>query len=170
MKKHLQHTLLSYVLADNTARWKGLLPRAVPFITLLLVLSGVCYAQAPSVTLAWDLSTSEPLGTGGGYKCYTSKNSMVYGSTPSGSVLPGINTVTLTPLPYGRNYFVCTAFVADGTESDYSNEVSTVIKPKPPTIKSAIQTVLLMPVKTIVKFAGLFKKNQNLRITKVVRA
>lgn len=137
-------------------------------LLVLLLIAVPTMAQAPSVTLAWDLSTSEPLGTGGGYGCYMSKQAGVYtAGSPNVTVLPGVSTIVVPNVPYGRSFFVCDAFVGDGTRSDFSNEVSTVIKPHPPTMKSAIQTALMAPVKAITKLAGLFKKDKGLRITNV---
>src|SRR5512146_289272 len=83
--------------------------KRIALTIVLLLLAAPCMAQN-SVTLQWDLSLSEPLGTGGGYKCYTSKQSMTYTTTPAGQVAPGDNSITLSSLPYGRNFFVCTAF------------------------------------------------------------
>lgn len=130
-------------------------------VTLFLILLFVLPVTAQTtITFAWDLSVDDSLlGEGGGYRLYASKQSGIY-STPSGSVAPGVSTITISAPGLGRYYFVARAFTSDGMESDNSNEVSQVIKPKPPTIKSATVAVLTAPVKAATKLAGLFKGPQ----------
>jgi hypothetical protein len=45
-------------------------------------------------------------------------------------------------------------------------EVTTVIKPKPPTLKSVVQTALAAPVRAFDKLASLFRGKKQLRIVK----
>lgn len=106
-------------------------------IAVLFALAIPAFAQ-DSVTFAWDLSASEPLGAAGGYKIYASKQSGTY--TPSdviATVPAGTTEVTVDTSAYrGRYYTVATAYVIDNgeeIESGYSNEVTYVIKPHPPT-------------------------------------
>ena len=106
-------------------------------LAFLLFLTAPSWAQGNS-TFTWDLSISEPLGAGGGYNLYASKQSGVYDSGKIvGTVAPGISTITIdTTALRGRWYFVATAFIDDaGTkvESQFSNEVTAVFKPEPPT-------------------------------------
>lgn len=139
--------------------------RRLLFVIALLLLAVPCVAQAPSVTLQWDLSVSEPLGTGGGYECFAAKTAMGYGATPAVTVAPGVSTATVNNLPYGRNFLACKAFVGDGTRSDWSNEVDTVIKPKPPKLNTVTQVAQAIKG-AVTKFAGLLKKDKGLRIVK----
>jgi len=131
-------------------------------IALALLLCAVP-VMAQSVKFEWDLSLDDAsLGTGGGYRLYQSKTSMTYGTTPVGTVAPGINTITIPKPGLGRYYWVCTAFMADGTESDYSNEVTTVLKPeKPKNLRHTILSAMAKPFKSIYEMA---RGHSNLRI------
>lgn len=138
--------------------------KALIVLALLLLVPS---AMAQSITFAWDLSVDDAkLGTGGGYRVYVGKQSRTYTGIIC-SAAPGVNTCTGTAPQLGNLYFGATAFTTDNVESDYSNEVNTVIKPKPPTLKSAIQTALMAPIKAITKLAGLFRKDKSLRIVNV---
>ena len=57
----------------------------------------------------------------------------------------------------GEWYFAPTAFIGDGTESDYSNEVSATIKPKAPKVNTVTQIAIAKPVTVIV---GLFQSDK----------
>ena len=111
------------------------------FYTILLLLGIFCapLLSQDTTTFAWDLSISEPLGDGGGYNLYASKQSGVYDSDKIiGTVASGISTITVdTSALRGRYYFVATAFITDDNgakiESGFSNEVTSVYKPEPPT-------------------------------------
>lgn len=109
------------------------------FLTLFFLTLVPAFAQ-DSISLAWDLSTSEPL-EGGGYKIYASKQSGSYTEAPVAVVPAGTTEVTIDTSTWrGRYYLVATAFVveSDGAiteeyESGYSNEVTEVFTPNPPT-------------------------------------
>jgi hypothetical protein len=66
----------------------------------------------------------------------------------------------------GRYYFVATPFDSEGNESAYSNEVTTIIKPKPPILKSLVQAALAAPARAVSRFASLFRDKKQLRIVK----
>jgi len=134
----------------------------VVLCTLLMLLAIPVCAQ--NITLAWDLSTDDALlGAGGGYKIYQSKQAGAYGTTPIATTAPGINTVTFSTGVLGKLYWVATAFMADGTESVYSNEINSTIKPKPPKLNT-VQRVAEAVGKAVTRVAGIFKKDKNLRI------
>lgn len=136
--------------------------RLITLCCLLLLLAAPCLAQT-QITFAWDLSADDgQLGPGGGYRIYASKQDGVYGS-PAGSVAPGIATMTIATPGLGRWYFVARAFLADGTESDNSNTVSQVLKPKAPKVNTVQQVAQAMK-KGVTAVAGLFKGKKNLRI------
>ena len=134
-----------------------------PFIALCLILLAAP-AMAQQITFAWDLSPDDSmLGATGGYRLYQSKTRGVYSAPPVATVAAGVSTVSITVNALGRHYWVATAFAEDGTESDYSNEVSTVIKPKPPKLNT-VQQVAHAIRNTIEKVASVFKEKNNLRI------
>ena len=134
-----------------------------PLLALCLFLLAAP-AMAQQITFAWDLSPDDSLlGAGGGYRLYQSKTSGAYSAPPVATVLPGISTVSIAVNALGRHYWVATAFAEDGTESDYSNEVSTVIKPKPPKLNT-VQQVASAVRDAVVKVAGAFKDKKNLKI------
>ena len=91
------------------------------WILTLLFLALVPVAHAADVSLAWDHSISPGVV---GYKIYIGRSSRTYW-TP---ITIGYQTTyTVKGLGPGTYYFAATAFDADGNESDFSNEVSTVI-------------------------------------------
>ena len=93
-------------------------------ILMLILLALVPAALAGDVSLAWDHSPSPGVV---GYKIYIGKASRIYW-TP---ITIGYQTTyTVQGLGPGTYYFAATAFDKDGNESDFSNEVSTVI-PEP---------------------------------------
>jgi len=119
---------------------------------------------------AWDVYEEASSITG--FYLYQSKQSGNYTEAPVGNFS---NTVTTGSIPkpssYGRYYWVLTAYYIDTsvtpnltTESDYSNEVSTVVKPKPPKLLSVIQTAWNVIKAPVTYIAGLIS-NRNLRIT-----
>jgi hypothetical protein len=61
---------------------------------------------------------------------------------------------------------VATAFDGEGNESAYSNEVTTIIKPKPPTPMPAVQAVLTAPVRAVRRFVSLFRDRKQFGIVK----
>jgi hypothetical protein len=134
-----------------------------PLIALCLFLLAAP-AMAQQLTFAWDLSPDDSLlGAAGGYRLYQSKTRGVYSTSPVATVAPGVSTISITVSALGRHYWVATAFSEDGTESDYSNEVSTVIKPKPPKLNT-VQQVASAVRDAVARVAGLFKEKKNLRI------
>ena len=126
-------------------------------VVALMLLAVPAMAQ---ITFMWDLSTDDAiLGATGGYKLYQSKVSGTYGATVVATVLRGINTVTIPKPGLGRFYWVVTAFESGGNESDYSNEVTAVIKPaKPTNFRTTVISALVYPFKAIGKMAA-NKKN-----------
>jgi hypothetical protein len=131
------------------------------FILAMLILMAIP-AMAQTVTFAWDPHPEAAQLTG--FKLFQSKTSWTYGATPVATFTGGALTTGTIPKPgLGRYFYVLTAFTPD-VESDFSNEVSLVVKPQKPNLKSAVQSAALLPVKGAVKFAGLFKGKKNLRI------
>jgi len=121
------------------------------------------------VNLAWDPYSDAAAITG--FKAYMSKTSMVYSPTPVATFIGGALVAGSVPKPtsFGRYYFVLIAYYTDPAvpsvtyESDYSNEVSTVIKPKAPKLNTA-QQVAQAVGKAVTKMAGVFKPHKNLKI------
>jgi hypothetical protein len=128
-------------------------------VVALMLLAVPAMAQ---ITFMWDLSTDDAiLGTTGGYKLYQSKTSGTYGATAAATVLRGINTVTIAKPGLGRYYWVVTAFTVD-SESDHSNEVTTVLRPAKPTNHRI--TTIIAAIGSAIR--DLFASNKkNLRIT-----
>src|SRR5687768_1670909 len=103
----------------------------IPLILYISILHLVMTVQAAQVELMWDQSPSQVAG----YVIY-------YGTLSKGNAQhpddftyefseviedPNATSVTLEALPDGEMYyFSATAFDADGEESDFSNEVSTI--------------------------------------------
>lgn len=138
--------------------------KTLPTLCLLLF-AFPCLAMAQKqITFAWDLSPDDSLlGPTGGYRLYQSKTSGAYTGVPVASVVPGVSTVTITATAMGRHYWVATAFAEDGTESDYSNEVTMVIKPRPPKLNT-VQQIADSIKDAVGKIAGILKEKKNLRI------
>jgi hypothetical protein len=76
---------------------------------------------AAEVSLAWDPSTSSNIA---GYKVYVGTAS---GNYRAPTTIPNQTAYTVTGLQPGTYYFVVTAFNTVGDESDFSNEVTTII-------------------------------------------
>lgn len=98
-------------------------------------------AMAANVTFIWDLSADDALlGADGGYRLYQSTSAGgPYGTSPVASTAAGVTTVTIpAPTGIGQYFYVLRAFKA-ALESDPSNEVSIIQKPRPPVLKSATQ-------------------------------
>lgn len=133
-------------------------------IALSLLLLIPLSVSAQNVTFEWD---PHPEGTYlAGYKLYQSKTSGMYLATVVATFQGGTLTTGSIPKPgLGKYYWVLTAYMADGSESDFSNEVSLVLKPKPPVLKSVVQTALMAPVKgaawLLAKITG---KDKNLKV------
>lgn len=78
--------------------------------------------RATDISLAWDHSVTTSVV---GYKVYFGNGSRTYGTPIS---IPYQDTYTVTGLGAGTWYFAVTAFDDLGNESDFSNEVSQIIK------------------------------------------
>ncbi|MBL8258593.1 MAG: fibronectin type III domain-containing protein [Candidatus Competibacteraceae bacterium] len=92
------------------------------FFTLSLVLLFPIFATAAQVSLQWEPGS----GPVAGYKVYYGKYSKKY-TTNIKISSNTINSYTVTDLPDGLYYFSVTAFDGAGKESNFSNEVSTII-------------------------------------------
>lgn len=93
--------------------------------TLLALLLSVLSAWA--VTLEWDANTETNLV---GYRVYVGKLSRQYICVATN--LGKTNTTCVLTNLTGTNFFAVTAFDTDNLESEFSDEVSAVIKPKAP--------------------------------------
>jgi hypothetical protein len=134
-----------------------------PLLALCLLLLAAPAMAQQQITFAWDLSPDDSLLGAGGYRLYQSKTSGVYSAPPVATVAPGVSAVTIPATALGRYYWVVTAFAEDTTESDYSNEVTTVIKPRPPKLNT-VQQVAHSIKDAVGKVAGVFGNKKNLRI------
>ena len=101
---------------------------AVCAVLAVALLTSACFAA--SVTLSWDLSLDDSLlGATGGYKVFQATSSGAYStSAPIATVAPGVNTVTFNPGKLGVLYWVVQAYDSQGNTSEFSNEVSAIIK------------------------------------------
>lgn len=86
------------------------------------------FAGTSSVTLAWDAPTTNADGTPltdlAGYKLYYGPSS---GNYTQNIDVGAVITYKAANLPDGLYFFVVTAYDTMGNESDYSNEVSTIL-------------------------------------------
>jgi hypothetical protein len=89
--------------------------------TVVMCILAALTGFAADVNLAWDASTSPNVA---GYKVYHGQASGTY-NTPV--AIGNQTTYTVPGLVNGTWYFAVTAFDAEGSESGFSNEVSTVI-------------------------------------------
>lgn len=100
------------------------------------------------VTLEWEANSEVDLA---GYRLYQSKEHGVYPLTPIVDIplpIEGTPTHKVESLLEDERYFwVVTAYDSTGNESEYSNEVTTIIKipPKPPT-KLRVTVEIIFPV------------------------
>jgi large repetitive protein len=92
-----------------------------PTLTICCLLLQAFALRAADVSLAWDPSVSPGVTNYRIYRGNSSKNYSAYDHLGNGT------THTVTGLEPGAWYFAATALDAEGNESDYSNEVSTVI-------------------------------------------
>lgn len=87
-----------------------------------LILFLASYACAGDVKLAWDQSVTPGV----------THNKVYYGSSPrsydESVVIEAAEEYTVADLPSGVYYFAVTALDKIGTESSYSNEVSTTVR------------------------------------------
>jgi len=126
---------------------------------LVFLFSIPCFAQG-TITFEWDPHPEASQLTG--FKLYATKQCGTYGTSPYVTWTGGsLTTGTASSPGLGNWCFVLTAYVPN-LESDYSNEVSLTIKPKPPKVNSVVQTAL-NGVKKIAEWAGLIE-HKNLRV------
>lgn len=86
--------------------------------------SNLSTGNSGTARLSWDTSATNDIA---GYKIYLATTSGSYGA-PISTTSRDVTTHTVTGLTPGTTYFlVVTAFNTDGTESTFSNEVSTTI-------------------------------------------
>jgi hypothetical protein len=90
-------------------------------ITLILLVSLDC-ALAESTSLAWDASPDSHVA---GYNIYYGTTS---GDYTNKVTVQNVTTATISNLVAGQTYyFAVTAFVANGMESDFSNEIQFIV-------------------------------------------
>lgn len=86
------------------------------------------FAGTSSVTLQWDAPTTNADGTPltdlAGYKLYYGPSS---GNYIKNIDVGNVTTYKASALPDGSYYFVVTAYDTGGNESDYSNEVHSIL-------------------------------------------
>jgi hypothetical protein len=129
-------------------------------IWILILLLLPCAAFAQTVTFAWDPHEEAAQLTG--FHLWQSKTA---GGPYSqiATFTPGSITTGNIPKPgLGKYYFVLTAYAPD-VESDNSNEVNLVLKPKAPRLISVIQTALIHIAQDL--WAAITGNRQNLKIT-----
>ena len=92
-------------------------------IAAILFIATGAYADLGSVALGWDKNPEQDVM---GYKVYFGTASGVYGQFDDVSQ----TTASVSDLTVGvRYYFAVTAYDSSGLESDYSQEVSTIVSP-----------------------------------------
>ena len=97
------------------------------FLTLPPLLAWASLVLAGNVTLSWDPVVHPDLS---GYRIYWSDTSGQYADQQRSPDIPaGTETYTWTGDTTSKVYFVATAFSVYGEESDYSNEVHTLVEP-----------------------------------------
>ncbi|NOS67784.1 MAG: fibronectin type III domain-containing protein [Candidatus Peribacteraceae bacterium] len=119
-------------------------------LTLLGLVFLTTFAHCAAITLSWSPNQEEDLS---GYRIYWGTTSRAYGNHRT--VLTPNTQVTLDGLIPGLTYyFAVTAFLSDGLESGYSQEVQHLV-PLPPIRALAVfgvdngpPKVLLWPAKT----------------------
>lgn len=117
-------------------------------LTLALLLLCAAPMIAQDIDFARDLFPDDALlGANGGYRLYSSKQSGSYSEPPVLTVPPGTTAGSIARPRLGRYYFVATAFDSEENESAYSNEVTTVIKPRPPRLNPWCRQRLPLPLK-----------------------
>jgi len=119
---------------------------------LMFLFSVPAYSQA--INFVWDLHPEAAQLSG--FNLYQSK--AVGGPYTSAAMFtPGTATAGSIPKPgLGRYCFVLTATTPDAIESDYSNEVCTVLKPKAPVLRSVMQAIAMAPVHAVKGLLALF--------------
>jgi hypothetical protein len=128
---------------SNAAGSNGLATAVIAGSTTITAVSGSVSGTATltvpgtagtvAVTLAWDAPTTYTDGTAAtptavaGYRIYYGTSSGIYTKSvdvASAGTTPVAYTLILS---HGTYYFAVTAICTDGPESDYSNELSTMI-------------------------------------------
>lgn len=139
-------------------------------LSLALVLFFLPNLFAQTVVFTWDPHPESLQITG--FKLYQTKNSGTYPDPAVATYIGGNLTTGTIPQPaLGRYYFVLTAYKDDPTagvlESGYSNEVSIVLKPKPPKLLGAVQTAFNAIKNSAIYVAEVMeiKKRSNLKAT-----
>jgi hypothetical protein len=94
---------------------------------------------AADVTLAWDAKTEYGLA---GYKLYYGTGSRTYSTTIN---VGNQTTSTVTGLGPGTYFFAVTAYYISGSETTYSNEVSTTISSSDTTPPGDVQNFTAVP-------------------------
>lgn len=139
------------------------------FVIALMLFALPCLAQS-TVTFAWDPHPETSQITG--FKLYQTKTCGTYSGTPIATFTPGTATTgsIAKPTSFGKYCHVLTAYADDSLvvmgfiESDHSNEVSLIVKPQKPNLKSAVLSAMTAPGRGVVKMAGMFKGKKGLRI------
>jgi len=97
------------------------LPFRMILSPIIYLFTAITSAFATEVTLAWDPKTDAGLA---GYRLYYGTSSRTYDvNVDAGNQ----STYTVTGLTPGTYYFAVTAYYLSGTETGFSNEVSTTI-------------------------------------------
>jgi len=113
-------------------------------ITLIFIVAFSTYACAKgnTVTLKWDAPTTNSDGTPltdlAGYKIYYGPAS---GNYVQNIDVGNVTLYTIKNLPDGKYFFSVTAYDTMDNESDYSNEVNTLIDNTAPGIPELLQIV-----------------------------
>jgi hypothetical protein len=130
-------------------------------VAAMAMMAGMGFGQI--VTFAWD-PHPESIQISG-FRLYQSRVAGSYSAAPVATYTGGALTTGTIPKPtLGKYFYVLTAFTAD-TESDYSNEVSLVVKPQKPNLKTPILSAIIhLPKAGIDKLAGVLNGKQNLKI------
>lgn len=136
-------------------------------LSLIILLMLPALAIGQTVTFAWDYEVIEEAKITG-FHLWRTKTPGSYIGASVQTYAPSLRTGTDIVNAYGKNCYSLTAYYADPTEtteSPYSNEVCTVLKPKPPRLISAVQTALMAPFNGAKwLFAKLIGKSKNLKI------
>src|SRR5882762_1863579 len=107
------------VYGTTSRKRAGVTGAAKLLVTLCAVAAGLLRAQAQSVTLAWNASTSVGVT---GYRLYWGATSRSYASNTNAG---NSTQATVLGLTLGStNYFAVTAYNSSGLESAFSTEIA----------------------------------------------
>ena len=99
---------------------------------LFLLVPSIAIAES-QITFAWDVHADPDVE---GYRLYQSNESVIYDlNCPAITIPVGTETATLYNVPDGTWFWVITAYDQNDNESEFSNEVTTIIDtmaPSPP--------------------------------------